>query len=85
MILKRSKRLNPNAIGIEEKAVTPNSFRIPFENPTFISQQDEAINNTAPNVYPGPTEGAPSFISQEVNSANDIEAIKKVKSKCNWH
>ena len=79
----RSNRLNPDAIVIEQKAMTPNSFRIPFENPAFISQQDEEVGSTAPNIYHGPTEGAPSVISQEVNGANSIETMLPPVTRAN--
>ena len=86
---RRSRRLNPDAIQLEEKAITPNSFRIPYENPPVISQQDETVHTTSPSSYPRPAEGAPSFISQEVNSASSIEAMlppvtkaKKVSFMC---
>ena len=71
---RRSKRLNPDAIVIEQKAMTPNSYRIPFDVPTFILQQDEEVDSIAPNIYQGPTEGAPNFILQEVNSASNVES-----------
>ena len=68
---QQSKRLNPNAVVIEQKVVTPNSYRIPFDVPICVSQQEEENGISFPNVNHSPTGSAPSFISQEVNSADD--------------
>ena len=43
---RRSKWLNMDVIVVEQKAVTLNSYRIPFDMPACILQQDEEVGYT---------------------------------------